>query len=54
MFLWNMNYAVIWSGRDNPDHEQGSFGILNSDWSPRPSFTAIQGLIAQLKKKQHR
>jgi len=54
MFLWNLNFAVLWSGQGNPDHEQASFGILNPDWSPRPSFDAVQGLIAQLKQKQHR
>ena len=46
MFLWNMNFAVLWGGEGNPDHEQASFGILNPDWSPRPSFVAIQGYLA--------
>jgi len=54
MFLWNLNFAVLWGGQGNPDHEQASFGILNPDWSPRPSFDAVQGLIAQLKQKQER
>ena len=54
MFLWNLNFAVLWGGQGNPDHEQASFGILNPDWSPRPSFNAVQGLIAQLKQKQER
>ena len=54
MFLWNMNFAVLWGAQNNPDHEQASFGILNPDWSPRPSFLAIQGLLAQLKKEQGR
>jgi hypothetical protein len=54
MFLWNLNFAVLWGGQGNPDHEQASFGILNPDWSPRPSFDAVQGLIAQLKQKQDR
>jgi hypothetical protein len=54
MFLWNMNFAVLWGGQGNPEHEQASFGILNPDWSPRPSFTAAQGLIAQIKQKQNR
>lgn len=51
MFLWNMNWAVLW-GQQNPPqplHEQASFGILNSDWSPRPSYLAVQSLIAELK-----
>ena len=25
-------------------HEQAAFGILNPDWSPRPSYTAIQNM----------
>ncbi|MDZ4722219.1 MAG: hypothetical protein SH847_27460 [Roseiflexaceae bacterium] len=50
MFLWNMNFAVLWGGEGNPDHEQAAFGILNPDWSPRPSFLAIQGYLASIKK----
>jgi hypothetical protein len=54
MFLWNLNFAVLWGGQGNPDHEQASFGILNPDWSPRPSFDAVQGLNARLKQEQGR
>jgi hypothetical protein len=56
MFLWNMNFAVLWAQQNppNPEHEQASFGILNPNWSPRPSFDALQSLIAQLKQKQGR
>ncbi|GAB4111579.1 MAG: cellulase family glycosylhydrolase [Roseiflexaceae bacterium] len=50
MFLWNMNFAVLWGGEGNPDHEQAAFGILNPDWSPRPSFLAIQSYLAEIKK----
>jgi hypothetical protein len=50
MFLWNMNFAVLWGGEGNPDHEQAAFGILNPDWSPRPAFVAVQGYLAKLKK----
>lgn len=55
MFLWNMNFAVtkVENGLD-PLHEQASFAILNPDWSPRPSFLAVQSLIAQLKDEQDR
>lgn len=49
MFLWNMNFAVLWAGEGNPDHEQAAFGILNPDWSPRPAFLAIQSYLASLK-----
>jgi hypothetical protein len=54
LFLWNMNFAVLWDEQGNPDHEQGAFGILNPDWSPRPSYLAVQSLIAELKQKQER
>lgn len=55
MFLWNMNFAVTKAenGLDTM-HEQASFGILNPDWSPRPSYLAVQSLIAELKQKQGR
>jgi hypothetical protein len=54
MFLWNMNFAVLWGAQGNPDHEQASFGILGPDWSPRPAFTALQGLLPQIKQDQGR
>ena len=44
MFVWNLNFAVFWGGAGNPQHEQASFGILNPDWSPRPSYTAIRNM----------
>jgi hypothetical protein len=55
MFLWNMNFAVtkVENGLD-PLHEQASFAILNGDWSPRPSYLAVQSLIAELKQKEGR
>ncbi|PDW01843.1 cellulase family glycosylhydrolase [Candidatus Viridilinea mediisalina] len=55
LFLWNMNFAVTKAeaGLD-PNHEQGSFGILNPDWSPRPSYLAVQNLIAELRQEQGR
>jgi polysaccharide biosynthesis protein PslG len=49
MFLWNMNFAVLWGAQGEPNHEQASFGILNPDWSPRPAFLGIQGYLAELK-----
>ncbi|HWQ12986.1 MAG TPA: hypothetical protein VNL77_09305, partial [Roseiflexaceae bacterium] len=54
MFLWNLNFAVLWGAQGNPRHEQASFGILNPDWSPRPAFLALQGLHARLKREQGR
>ena len=44
IFVWNLNFAVTWGEIGNPLHEQASFGILNPDWSPRPSYTAIQNM----------
>jgi hypothetical protein len=56
MFLWNLNFAVTWGQVDPPQplHEQAAFGILNPDWSPRPSYLAVQGTIAQIKQEQGR
>jgi hypothetical protein len=54
MFLWNMNFAVLWGAQGNPLHEQASFSILNPDWSPRPAFIALQGLHQRLKRDEGR
>lgn len=55
MFLWNLNFTVLQreNGRD-PLHEQGSFSIVNADWSPRPAFLGIQQTIAEIKAAQGR
>jgi hypothetical protein len=44
MFLWQLNFAVPWKYNGNEQHEQASFGVLNGDWSPRPSYLAIQAM----------
>ena len=44
-FIWNLNFAVTWGQAGDPLHEQASFGLLNPDYSPRPSFSRIQGFI---------
>src|SRR5262245_8094127 len=44
MFLWQLNFAVPWKYNGNELHEQASFGVLNGDWSPRPSYNAIQAM----------
>jgi hypothetical protein len=44
MFLWQLNFAVPWRYYGNEQHEQAAFGVLNGDWSPRPSYTAIQNI----------
>ncbi|MFM2032144.1 MAG: hypothetical protein RLZZ297_909 [Chloroflexota bacterium] len=52
MFLWNMNFAVLWGEQGNPLHEQAAYGILNPDWSPRPAFIALQGIHMRIKEEQ--
>lgn len=54
MFLWNMNFAVLWGEQNQPLHEQASFGILNPDWSPRPAFNAVQGFISYITQEGRR
>jgi polysaccharide biosynthesis protein PslG len=44
MFLWQLNFAVPWRYNGNELHEQASFGVLNGDWTPRPSYLAIQAM----------
>ncbi len=44
MFLWNLNFAIPWTYKGNPLHEQASFGVLNGDWSPRPAYLAVQSM----------
>jgi polysaccharide biosynthesis protein PslG len=44
MFLWQLNFAVPWKARGNELHEQASYGVLNGDWSPRPSYLALQAM----------
>ncbi len=52
MFLWNLNFAILWGQEGNPNHEQAAYGILNPDWSPRPVFIALQGINERIKKEQ--
>jgi GH35 family endo-1,4-beta-xylanase len=54
VFIWNLNFAVLWQEQGNPLHEQASFGILNPDWSPRPAFTRVQGFINAVKSDEQR
>jgi hypothetical protein len=44
MFLWQLNFAIPWRAHGNEWHEQASYGVLNGDWSPRPSYLAIQAM----------
>ena len=52
LFLWNLNFAILWGQEGNPNHEQAAYGILNPDWSPRPVFIALQGFHERTKKEQ--
>jgi hypothetical protein len=53
MFLWNLNFTVLQAenGKD-PNHEQGSFSIVNADWSPRPAFSGVQQVIGEIRAQQ--
>jgi polysaccharide biosynthesis protein PslG len=48
MFLWNLNFGPLRARDGEPLNEQASFGILNGDYSPRPSYIAIQGYLGEL------
>ncbi len=41
MFVWNLNFQVTTSG---PSDEKYGWGVLHSDWSPRPAYTALMGM----------
>ena len=36
-FLWNLNFRVVANGT-----ERAQWGIVNSDWSPLPAYTALK------------
>lgn len=40
MLVWNLNYSLI----SPPNDEKYPWAVLNSDWSPRPSFTALANM----------
>jgi hypothetical protein len=53
MFLWNLNFTVLQRESGvNPWHEQGSFSIVNADWTPRPAYLAVQATISEIKAQQ--
>jgi hypothetical protein len=48
MFVWNLNFTILQAEHGvDPLHEQGSFSILNADWTPRPAYFGIQQFILQ-------
>ena len=52
MFLWNMNFSILWGAQGHLLNEQASFSLLNADWSPRPAFIMLQGLHERLKQQR--
>jgi hypothetical protein len=40
MFVWNLNYSVITA----PEDEKHPWAVLYGDWSPRPSYEALQAM----------
>jgi hypothetical protein len=54
MFVWNLNFSAVQReyGVD-PLHEQGSFSIVNEDWTPRPAYLGMQAFIQQHSPVQH-
>jgi hypothetical protein len=42
MFVWNLNFQVTLGG--NTGDEKYGWGVLRSDWSPRPAFTALKNM----------
>jgi hypothetical protein len=38
MFVWNLNFSVV----SPPSDEKYPWSVINSDWSPRPSYTALK------------
>jgi hypothetical protein len=54
MFVWNLNFSAVQReyGVD-PLHEQGSFSIVNEDWTPRPAYLGMQAFIQQHSPPQN-
>jgi polysaccharide biosynthesis protein PslG len=40
MFVWNLNFSTI----TQPNDEKYPWSVLNSDWSPRPAYTALKNM----------
>ncbi len=40
MFVWNLNFSVV----SPPSDEKYPWSVINSDWSPRPAYTALQDM----------
>jgi hypothetical protein len=54
MFLWNLNFTVLQHEHGgDPLHEQGSFSIVNADWSTRPAYEGIRDFLTHLRTAQN-
>ncbi|MEZ4523061.1 MAG: beta-galactosidase [Thermomicrobiales bacterium] len=40
MYVWNLNFAVV----VEPGDEKAPWGVLYSDWSPRPAYDALRDM----------
>jgi hypothetical protein len=40
MFVWNLNFAPVAGNGD----EKAAFGLVRSDWSPRPAYEALKNM----------
>ncbi len=40
MSLWQLNFAIL----VGPEDEKGPWGLIRSDWSPRPSYLALKNM----------
>lgn len=40
MFVWNLNFAPVAGAGD----EKAAFGLVRSDWSPRPAYEALKAM----------
>jgi hypothetical protein len=54
MIIWNLNFSILWNDSNQPLHEQASFSILNTDWSPRPVYNNLQSFIGAVKAEEGR
>jgi hypothetical protein len=54
MFVWNLNFSAVQReyGVD-PLHEQGSFSIVNEDWTPRPAYLGMHAFMQQHSPPQN-
>ncbi|NJP05355.1 MAG: hypothetical protein HC837_06900 [Chloroflexaceae bacterium] len=53
MFLWNLNSSVVQQQQGlEPLHQEGSYSIVNADWTVRPAYQGIKDMIAKVRIAQ--